>query len=134
MSLNTLINKQIKQTLNKTTNNVINSISEQLNVTRDSLIEIWNQLNPEFRLLSSNNCVIDKPLKINTNRIEDIVPQVNHYEIEIGEEDIVPQVNHYEIEIGEEDIVPQVNHYEIEIGEEDIVPQVEEYEIVDEDF
>ena len=117
MSLNTLINKQIKQTLNKTTNNVINSISEQLNVTRDSLIEIWNQLNPEFRLLSSNNCVINKPLKINTNRIEDNVPQVNHYEIEIGE-----------------DIVPQVNHYEIEIGEEDIVPQVEEYEIVDEDF
>jgi hypothetical protein len=121
MSLNSLLNKQINNILNKNTNGVINSISDQLNVSKEILLEIWNQLNPEFKIKSN------KPLSITINNIE------------IDDEEIHPQNKEYKIEIDDEEILPQNKEYKIEIDDEEILPQSKdiieyEIEIVDEDF
>jgi hypothetical protein len=86
MSLNLLINEQIKNVLNKNTTKVINSISEKLDVSKDMLVDIWNKLNTDFKI-KHTPVIID----------EDIP---NFKEIEIIDEDIVPEIR---VEIIDED-------------------------------
>jgi hypothetical protein len=81
MSLNSLINEQIKQVLNKNTNTIIESISEKLNVSRYTLVDIWNKLNNEFKIKN--------------------IPQI--IEPEIIDEDIMC------VEVLEEEIMPETH-------------------------
>jgi hypothetical protein len=80
MSLNSLINEQLKQVLNKNTNTIIESISKNLNVSKYSLVDIWNKLNSEFKIKN--------------------IPQV--IEPEIIDEDIMC------VEVLEEEIMPEI--------------------------
>jgi hypothetical protein len=106
MSLNSLLNEQLKQVLNRNTNNVIETITEKLNVSKDVLVDIWNKLNTDFFIKY-------KPSSI-------IVP-------ELIDEDIYPVP-----ELIDEDI-PVSQYSNIEILEEDIYPEIK-VEIIDENF
>jgi hypothetical protein len=106
MSLNSLLNEQLKQVLNRNTNNVIETITEKLNVSKDVLVDIWNKLNTDF-------VIKYKPSSI-------IVP-------ELIDEDIYPVP-----ELIDEDI-PVSQYSNIEILEEDIYPEIK-VEIIDENF
>ncbi len=76
MSLNYLINEQIKKTLNNNTSNVIQSISDNLSISKNILIEAWNKLNNEFKIKQEYITeIID----------EDIYPETR---IEIIDEDL----------------------------------------------
>ena len=49
MSIISLLNEQLKNNLNKTTKELIISMSEQFNLQHKDLLNIWNELNPEFK-------------------------------------------------------------------------------------
>jgi hypothetical protein len=49
MSIISLLNEQLKNNLNKTTKDLIISMSEQFNLQHKDLLNIWNELNPEFK-------------------------------------------------------------------------------------
>ncbi len=49
MSIISLLNEQLKNNLNKTTKDLIVSMSEQFNLQHKDLLNIWNELNPEFK-------------------------------------------------------------------------------------
>ncbi len=49
MSVISLLNEQLKNNLNKTTKELIISVSEKFNLPYDNLINIWNKVNPEFK-------------------------------------------------------------------------------------
>ncbi len=49
MSIISLLNEQLKNNLNKTTKDLIISITEQFNLDHKDLLNIWNELNPEFK-------------------------------------------------------------------------------------
>ena len=49
MSIISLLNEQLKNNLNKTTKDLIISMSEQFNLQHQDLLNIWNELNPEFK-------------------------------------------------------------------------------------
>ena len=108
MSLNSLLNEQLKQVLNRNTNNVIETITEQLNVSKDMLVDIWNKLNTDFTIKY-------KPSNI-------VIP-------EIIDEDIYPTIVP---EIIDEDI-PITRESRIEIIDEDFYPEIK-VEILDENF
>lgn len=108
MSLNSLINEQIKQVLNRNTNNVIETITKQLNVSKITLVDIWNNLNTEFSI------------KYKPSRI--FIP-------EIIDEDIYPI---FIPEIIDEDITIS-QEYKIEIIDEDFYPEIK-LEIIDENL
>ena len=86
MSLNSLINEQIKQVLNRNTNNVIETITKQLNVSKITLVDIWNNLNTEFSI------------KYKPSRI--FIPEIIDEDITISQE--------YKIEIIDEDFYPEI--------------------------
>ena len=88
MSLNSLLNEQLKQVLNKNTNTIIETISKNLNVSKYSLVDIWNSLNSEFKIKN--------------------IPQV--IEPEIIDEEIMPEIIDEEImpEIIDEEIMPEI--------------------------
>jgi len=52
MSLNSLITQKIKQSLNETTKNVIDVISDKYNVSKEKLSSIWNNVNKDFKIKS----------------------------------------------------------------------------------
>ena len=81
MSLNSLINEQIKNTLNKNTNNVIETISKNSNVSKYSLVDIWNRLNSEFKIKNFPQVIEPEILD------EDIIG------VEILDEEIMPEVH-----------------------------------------
>jgi len=49
MSIISLLNEQLKNNLNKTTKDLIISMSEQFNLQHKDILNIWNELNPEFK-------------------------------------------------------------------------------------
>lgn len=49
MSIISLLNEQLKNNLNKTTKDLIISMSEQFDLSHKDLLNIWNELNPEFK-------------------------------------------------------------------------------------
>ena len=85
MSLNSLLNEQIKQVLNRNTNTVINSISENLNVSKDMLVDIWNKLNIDFKIKNKSfNVVpeiIDEDIPIVPVIIDEDIPIETRIEI-----------------------------------------------------
>ncbi len=92
MSLNSLIDEQIKNTLSRTTNTVINSISEKLDISKDMLIDIWNSLNKDFKIKHKPSTIVIPEI------IDEDIPAFN--EIEIIDEDIIPE---FKVEIIDED-------------------------------
>lgn len=80
MSLNSLLNEQLKQVLNRNTNTIIDTITEQLNVSKYTLVDIWNKLNTEFKIKNKEHII---PAIID----EDIYPEIV---VEIIDEDIYP--------------------------------------------
>jgi hypothetical protein len=85
MSLNSLINEQIKQVLNRNTNTVINSISEKLDISKDMLVDIWNKLNIDFKIKNKSfNVVpeiIDEDIPIVPVIIDEDIPIETRIEI-----------------------------------------------------
>ncbi len=49
MSIISLLNEQLKNNLNKTTKELIISVSEKFNMPYDNLLNIWNKINPDFK-------------------------------------------------------------------------------------
>jgi len=49
MSVISLLNEQLKNTLNKTTKELIISMSDQFNLPYKELLNIWNEINPSFK-------------------------------------------------------------------------------------
>ena len=99
MSLNSLLNEQLKQVLNRNTNNVIETITEQLNVSKDMLVDIWNKLNTDFTIkYKSSHIVVPEIID------EDIYPT---FVPEILDEDI-PIFQESKIEILDEDLYPEI--------------------------
>ena len=49
MSVISLLNEQLKNNLNKTTKELIISVSEKFNMPYENLLNIWNKINPEFK-------------------------------------------------------------------------------------
>ena len=97
MSLNSLLNEQIKQVLNRNTNNVIETITEKLNVSKDVLVDIWNKLNTEFviKYKPSTRVVpelIDEDIYPVPELIDEDIPVSQYSNIEILEEDIYPEI------------------------------------------
>ena len=62
MSLNSLITKKIKQSLNDTTKSVIDVISSKYDVSKEILASIWNTVNKDFKI----NLVEGKDLEAQT--------------------------------------------------------------------
>ena len=91
MSLNSLINEQIKQVLNRNTNTVINSISEKLDISKDMLVDIWNKLNNDFKIKIKTSIVmpeiIDEDIPIVPVIIDEDIPI--EIRIEIIDEDFL---------------------------------------------
>jgi len=85
MSLNSLINEQIKQVLNRNTNTVINSISEKLDISKDMLVDIWNKLNNDFKIkIKTSNVIpeiIDEDILIVPVIIDEDIPIETRIEI-----------------------------------------------------
>jgi hypothetical protein len=78
MSVISLLNEQLKNNLNKSTKELIISVSEKFNLPYDNLLNIWNKVNPEFK----HNFELTKIV------IEDEEIIVNH-KIIIEDEDII---------------------------------------------
>jgi hypothetical protein len=78
MSVISLLNEQLKNNLNKTTKELIISISEKFNMPYENLLNIWNKINPEFK----HNFELTKIV------IEDEEIIVNH-KIVIEDEEII---------------------------------------------
>ncbi len=78
MSVISLLNEQLKNNLNKTTKELIISVSEKFNLPYDNLINIWNKVNPEFKHSFELTKIV----------IEDEEIIVNH-KIIIEDEDII---------------------------------------------
>ena len=91
MSLNSLLNEQIKHVLNRNTNNVIETITEKLNVSKDVLVDIWNKLNTDFTIKYKPTIVVPELID------EDIYQETK---IEIMDEDIYPEIK---VELIDED-------------------------------
>ncbi len=85
MSLNSLINEQLKQVLNRNTNTVINSISEKLDISKDILIDIWNKLNIDFKVKNKRSNIIpeiiDEDILIVPEIIDEDIPVETKIEI-----------------------------------------------------
>jgi len=85
MSLNSLLNEQIKQVLNRNTNTVINSISEKLDISKDILIDIWNKLNIDFKVKNKPSNItpeiIDEDISIFPEIIDEDIPIETRIEI-----------------------------------------------------
>ena len=85
MSLNYLINEQIKRTLNNNTSSVIQSISDNLNISKVVLIEAWNNINNEFKIKQVPE-IIDEDIPITVEIIDEIIyPETR---IEITDEEL----------------------------------------------
>lgn len=78
MSVISLLNEQLKNNLNKTTKELIISVSEKFNTPYENLLNIWNKINPEFK----HNFELTKIV------IEDDEIIVNH-KIVIEDEEII---------------------------------------------
>ncbi len=78
MSVISLLNEQLKNNLNKTTKELIISVSEKFNMPYENLLNIWNKINPEFK----HNFELTKIV------IEDEEIIVNH-KIMIEDEEII---------------------------------------------
>ncbi len=78
MSVISLLNEQLKNNLNKTTKELIISVSEKFNMPYENLLNIWNKINPEFK----HNFELTKIV------IEDDEIIVNH-KIVIEDEEII---------------------------------------------
>jgi hypothetical protein len=78
MSVISLLNEQLKNNLNKTTKELIISVSEKFNMPYENLLNIWNKINPEFK----HNFELTKIV------IEDEEIIVNH-KIVIEDEEII---------------------------------------------
>ncbi len=50
MSVISLLNRQINNVLNNNTKNVINVMADTYNVSVNNLVDIWNNINPEFKI------------------------------------------------------------------------------------
>ena len=97
MSLNSLLNEQVKQVLNRNTNNVIKTITEQLNVSKDVLVDIWNKLNTDFAIKYKHSTIVvpeilDEDIYPVPEILDEDIPIYQEYTIEIIEEDIYPEI------------------------------------------
>ena len=95
MSLNSLINEQIKNVLNRNTNNVIETITEKLNVSKDVLVDIWNKLNTDFTIKHKPTAIV----------VPELIDEDIYAVPELIDEDIFQETK---IEILEEDIYPEI--------------------------
>jgi len=64
MSIISLLNEQLKNNLNKTTKDLIISMSEQFKLPHKDLLNIWNELNPEFKHNFNHVKVVDEEVII----------------------------------------------------------------------
>ena len=72
MSIISLLNEQLKNNLNKTTKDLIISMSEQFKLPHKDLLNIWNELNPEFKHNFNHAKVVDEEVIIvRKPRVED---------------------------------------------------------------
>lgn len=72
MSIISLLNEQLKNNLNKTTKDLIISMSEQFKLPHKDLLNIWNELNPEFKHNFNHVKVVDEEVIIvRKPRVED---------------------------------------------------------------
>lgn len=60
MSVISLLNEQLKNTLNKTTKELIISISDQFNIPYKELLNMWNEVNPSFKHNFERKVTIDE--------------------------------------------------------------------------
>jgi len=88
MSVISLLNEQLKNNLNKSTKELIISVSEKFNMPYENLLNIWNKINPEFK----HNFELTKIV------IEDDEIIVNHKIVIEDEEIIVKTKKHLLIE------------------------------------
>ncbi len=72
MSVISLLNEQLKNTLNKTTKELIISISDQFNIPYKDLLNMWNEVNPSFKHNFERKVIIDEDVIIvKKPRVED---------------------------------------------------------------
>lgn len=72
MSIISLLNEQLKNNLNKTTKDLIISMSEQFKLPHKDLLNIWNELTPEFKHNFNHVKVVDEEVIIvRKPRVED---------------------------------------------------------------
>jgi len=69
MSVISLLNEQLKNNLNKTTRELLFSISDKFNLPYESLLNSWNKLNPEFNCNFTKIVIEDDDEK----HIEDVI-------------------------------------------------------------
>jgi hypothetical protein len=69
MSVISLLNEQLKNNLNKTTRELLFSISDKFNLPYESLLNTWNKINPEFNC-NFTKIVIEDDMK---PVIEDVI-------------------------------------------------------------
>ena len=69
MSVISLLNEQLKNNLNKTTRELLFSVSDKFNLPYESLLNSWNKLNPEFNCNFTKIVIEDDDEK----HIEDVI-------------------------------------------------------------
>ena len=105
MSVISLLNEQLKNNLNKTTRELLFSISDKFNLPYESLLNSWNKLNPEFNFNFTKIVIEDDDEK----HIEDVrgvenpgssVPSLNQPDLEMHRTTILkPVIEDEEIKI-----------------------------------
>ena len=98
MSVISLLNEQLKNNLNKTTKELLFSISDKFNLPYDSLLNSWNKLNPEFNCNFTKIVIEDDDEK----HIKDVrgVPSLNQVDLEMHRTTIIkPVIEDEEIKI-----------------------------------
>lgn len=71
MSIISLLNEQLKNTLNRTTKDLILSVSNQFNLPYKELLNIWNEVNPSFKHNFETKVTIEDDIKEHKITIED---------------------------------------------------------------
>uniref|UniRef100_A0A6C0DMV9 Uncharacterized protein n=1 Tax=viral metagenome TaxID=1070528 RepID=A0A6C0DMV9_9ZZZZ len=69
MSVISLLNEQLKNNLNKTTRELLFSVSDKFNLPYESLLNTWNKINPEFNCNFTKIVIEDDDEK----HIEDVI-------------------------------------------------------------
>jgi hypothetical protein len=67
MSVISLLNEQLKNNLNKSTKELLFSISKNFNVPYEYLLNSWNNINPEFKTEYRKIVIEDDEVHCNNN-------------------------------------------------------------------
>ncbi len=100
MSVISLLNEQLKTTLNKTTKELIISMSDQFNLPYKELLNIWNEINPSFKHNFERKVTIEDFDEVQVV-IEDEEVIINH-KVVIEDEEVI--INH-KVVIEDEEVI-----------------------------